>query len=211
MNDEEIKVFLEEIPDGIEYIVGIDEVGRGPLAGPVTVGLFMMSVENMKSKIMPKGVTDSKKLTEKKREEIVSALRALREENECAFTIDSHSASQVDRMGIASCIKKSIARGLKKLDCDPQKTFIFLDGGLYAPSEFEYQATVVKGDYKIKVIGAASIVAKVWRDTYMIKLSQKFPEYSFQLHKGYATKVHREAIMRSGLTDEHRQSFIHFA
>jgi len=208
------KIFLSnQFPKTIQYVVGIDEVGRGPLAGPVTIGVFMIPVSvykggDRKRDYLPEGITDSKKLSAKKREELTSALRALRTRDLCSYTTVSQPASEIDRIGISKCIKKCIAQGLQRLKCDPQKTFIYLDGSLKAPEEFLHQETVIKGDSKIKVIGAASIVAKVWRDAYMTRLAQKYPEYGFEIHKGYGTKMHRGVIKKKGSIVFHRLSYL---
>ena len=199
----------ENLNKSIQHVVGIDEVGRGPLAGPVTVGVFMIPVSDyLNVTFLPDGITDSKKLTAKKREELTSALQELRTLGHCSYTTVSQPASEIDRIGISKCIQKCIATGLRRLECNPKKTFIFLDGSLRAPVEFLYQETVIKGDSKIQVIGAASIVAKVWRDAYMTRLAQKYPEYGFEVHKGYGTKMHREVIKIKGATSAHRLFYL---
>lgn len=197
---------MKKLPKDIEYIVGIDEVGRGPLAGPVTVGLVCIPVDF----VFDEGITDSKKLTEKKRDAISKDLHILKKEEGIRFEILSASARDIDKKGIAVCIKDLIKKGLDDLGCDYDNTYIFLDGGLKAPEQFKHQETVIKGDSKIQVIGAASIVAKVHRDEYMTKQSQKYPEYYFEKHKGYATEVHRKSILKLGLSPLHRKTYIHF-
>lgn len=193
------------IPKGIEYLIGIDEVGRGPLAGPVTLGFAIMKPNNMKS--LPEGVTDSKKLSEKKRELLEAWFVKLKKEGKLNIYTKSVSATTIDRIGISPSIKKCLKAGLDSSGVDPKKTMVYLDGGLYAPKEWISQETIIKGDASNLLIGAASIFAKVYRDKYMIKLSENFLGYGFEKHKGYGTKDHRDAIADIGPCEHHRLSF----
>ncbi len=186
-------------------LVGIDEVGRGPLAGPVTVCAVMVPADFKMSFF--RGITDSKKMTKKSREEWSDKLHKARREGKIAFCISSVSARQIDQYGIAPAIRRSIARSLKQLKADYTKDRIFLDGSLKAPKEFIQQKTIIKGDSKNKLISAASVIAKVHRDKYLTRLGKKYPMYGFEIHKGYGTQMHRKAIKKEGMCPEHRRSF----
>lgn len=200
-----------------KYLVGVDEVGRGPLAGPVGVGVVLVPVDFDWSQIL--GVTDSKKLTEKRREEIYVQAVALRKAGKLDFAVSLVSAKVIDRIGIVPAITKAMGRSLKKIteasalyhviDVHPENCAVKLDGGLRAPTQYALQETVVKGDGKEKVIGLASIVAKVMRDRYMVRKQTVscFAPYAFATHKGYGTKIHRAAIATHGFSAEHRQTF----
>jgi ribonuclease HII len=181
------------------YIAGIDEVGRGPLAGPVSVGVVWVKKDLDIKELFP-GVTDSKKLSEKKREEIYE--KALTSPD-VAYVVASTSPKDIDAKGIEWALRTAIAKCCSKL---PEGTFVYLDGRLKAPETFK-QETVVGGDLKIPAISLASIVAKVERDRYMKKISEDYPMYGFHKHKGYGTKAHMEAIAEFGLSEVHRASF----
>jgi len=187
-----------------KWIVGIDEAGRGPLAGPVTVGLVMVPAD-FDWALVP-GVRDSKKISEKKRDVIYKQVLALHVQKKLSYVVKSVSAASIDSKGIAPAIRRSIAAGLVDLECDPADTFIKLDGSLYAPAQFQ-QATIIKGDDKELVIGLASIMAKVTRDRYMVQQDAKYPQYGLAKHKGYGTKAHREAIAQHGFSPIHRRSY----
>ena len=117
-------------------------------------------------------------------------------------------AETIDQKGITHAIRLSIKRCLKRCKVDPRVTRVLLDGSLKAPEEFMYQETIIKGDQKEKVISLASIMAKVTRDQWMKKEALKYPEYGFEIHKGYGTKKHRENIKKKGLSPIHRKSFL---
>ncbi len=189
----------------MKYIVGVDEAGRGPLAGPVSVGLVMVPVD-FDWELIP-GIRDSKKLSEKKREAIYARVLELHVQNKLSYVVKSVSAKSIDSKGIAPAIRRSIVAGLEDLECDPDHTCIKLDGSLKAPPEFIHQETIVQGDDKELVIGLASIIAKVARDRYMVEQDKKYPQYGLATHKGYGTKAHREAIARHGFSPIHRQSY----
>jgi len=186
--------------------VGIDEVGRGPLAGPIT--LCALCVKNDFDFVNFAGIKDSKKLSPQKREEWFEKISKLCTDGQVSFALSSVDADEIDSMGLTHCIKKAIRNILSELKLDPQKTEVRLDGSLYAPKEFIFQKTIIKGDEKEPVISAASIVAKVTRDKMMVKFAEKYPEYGFEKHKGYGTPMHQKAIRAYGLTPIHRRSFI---
>jgi ribonuclease HII len=194
----------------IKYIIGIDEAGRGPLAGPVSVGVVLVPV-NLDWKHIPQ-VADSKALSEKKRDMVYQNAKTSSEELGIVTSVVFRSAHDIDQRGIAIVIKEAIAEGLeeviKKAKVEVKECQVLLDGSLKAPSQYR-QETIIKGDAKEPVIGLASIYAKVERDKYMKKIAQKkaYFAYNLAIHKGYGTKAHREAIAEYGLSKEHRVSF----
>jgi ribonuclease HII len=188
----------------MKYIVGVDEAGRGPLAGPVTVGLVKIPAD-FDWALVP-GVRDSKKISEKKRDVIYKLVLQLHVAKQLSYVVKSVSATSIDSKGIAPAIRRAIAAGMSDLECDPADTFIKLDGSLRAPAEFT-QETIIKGDDKEQVIGLASIMAKVTRDRYMVQQDAQYPKYGFAAHKGYGTKLHMAAIANHGLTPIHRRSY----
>jgi ribonuclease HII len=190
------------------------------------------------------GVNDSKKLSESKREVVFERAKVLQKEGKLFYVVEMVSAQKIDAEGISVCIKKAIAKGLKKILRNPPvsnvvtakrqdpgliprvaistvsslraghvleagEVFVKLDGSLRAPTGYLHQETIIKGDAKEKVIGLASIMAKVTRDRYMSKLAKQpgFAKYDFGRHKGYGTKIHRAAIEKNGLSTEHRHSY----
>ena len=195
----------------IKAIIGIDEAGRGPLAGPVAVGIALVPA-GFDWKILP-GVGDSKKVTSKNRLAIFEVAQKLQRQGRLHFKVVLVSSKIIDQIGIVPAIKRALERGLKEVIKQSQlgvdEVSIKLDGGLKAPSEYLQQETIIKGDTTELTIGLASIMAKVTRDKYMEKLALKpgFTAYGFSVHKGYGTKRHREAIAKIGLSKEHRQSF----
>jgi ribonuclease HII len=189
----------------VKYIIGIDEVGRGPLAGPVFVGAVMVprgfdwkSVE---------GVRDSKKLTPRKREEWYEKLCSLREAGGLNFTTAFSPAHMIDKRGVVPSIKAALEKCLILLNADPKKCKILLDGSLYAPEEFLSQKTIIGGDDTEPVISMASVIAKVERDKLMADFAAQFPNYGFELHKGYGTAAHCSLIQKHGLCALHRKTF----
>lgn len=188
--------------------VGIDEVGRGPLAGPVSVGAVAIDKKSLaKLKGLLKVAKDSKKLSPAKRKKIFSKIQEAQDKNFLKFIVVSSSHAVIDKKGINFAIQFCIIKVLKKLKLNPAQTIVYLDGGLYAPKEFLKQKTIVKGDEKKKIISLASIVAKVTRDAFMSGLSKKYPEYGFQTHVGYGTRLHSKMIMKYGIAEIHRKSF----
>jgi ribonuclease HII len=190
----------------VKYLIGIDEVGRGPLAGPVSIGIAVVPVSFDFSVFVK--LNDSKKMTERGREECAKRAEELRNEGQLQFGIFSAESALIDDMGIEHCISFAIRDGLSKLVPNPDGIKIFLDGRLRAPKEYE-QETVIRGDEKIPVISLASVVAKVERDRCMTEiLHPQFPEYGFDSHKGYGTATHIKAIQEYGPTEMHRRSFL---
>lgn len=188
------------------YIVGIDEAGRGPLAGPVAVGAVRLN-ESFDKKFF-KGIKDSKQLSKEERELWFALAEEARKRKELDFRVALVSQTVIDRHGIAYAIRLGIKRVLKGLEVPETNSQIFLDGALKAPPEFLRQLTVIKGDEKIPVVSLASICAKVTRDKKMVALANEFPLFNFDIHKGYGTRLHREALQKYGPTILHRRSFL---
>ena len=199
------------------WIIGIDEVGRGPLAGPITVAAvaateifnFQFSISNefpMNQFQNLQNIRDSKKLTALQREKWNKLIK-----QNFIYSVHSISSRIVDKRGISHAARLAVIHCLKKilpkLEIENWKLVILLDSGLYAPSEYKNQQTIIKGDEKVPLIAAASIIAKVHRDKYMTRLHKKYPMYGFDKHKGYGTVMHREAILKHGLSKVHRKSF----
>lgn len=190
-----------------KYVIGIDEVGRGPLAGPVTVCAFAILKKDIK--ILERvNAKDSKVLSAQKRNTVASLLKTLAEEDKCRFAITSISSDSVDKKGLTKAIASAIASSLKKLKIDPKQADIYLDGGLKAPQIYPYQQTIIRGDGTIPVISCASVLAKVHRDRLMERYDDKFPGYGFLNHKGYGTREHYQAIRKLGMTEIHRRTFL---
>lgn len=184
------------------FLIGIDEVGRGPLAGPVAVGVAMATPATIKKF---KAIKESKQLSRARREEWYAKICA--EGSGVAFVVACVSARTIDKRGIAPCIRSALARGLKKLSPDPKRVRVLLDGGLCAPEEFTDQETIIRGDTKETIIAIASVVAKVERDRMMFRLDKKYPAYGFERHVGYGTKAHIRALQHHGFSPIHRRSF----
>ena len=199
-------------------VVGVDEVGRGPLAGPVVACAAVLKAADIMS-----ALNDSKKLTRPKRE---AMYQAVQDACEC-FAVASASVEEIDRMNILEADFLAMRRALQALgmpeikESEPEIP-IFQKGTLLAASKIliavdgnlkihgipeEMQIPVVKGDGRIASISAASILAKVFRDRYMDDLEKRYPGYGFDKHAGYGTKAHLDAIRRQGMTPEHRKSF----
>ncbi len=189
----------------MRYLIGIDEVGRGPLAGPVAVGAVRIAPDFDWKQI--EGVRDSKKLSEKKRETIFERALELRQSDQLHFAVCTSSASYIDRYGIVPAIKRALTEALSRLEVSPKECHVLLDGSLSAPIEYTHQSTIIRGDDSEPVISLASIVAKVTRDRLMNRLASKYPVYGFESHKGYGTSYHVQTIAQVGLSDIHRASF----
>ena len=201
------KEILEKL-EIYDYVVGVDEVGRGPIAGPVTVSAFAISKENYREVYQVLlGVTDSKKITEKKREQFTELMKGLKKTNKLQVAISSVSAEVIDTKGISFAIQSALNSSVKKISDLSESIFVYLDGSLYADERFD-QEVIIKGDSKNWLIGAASVIAKVTRDAQMVKYAEQLPGYGFERHKGYGTKAHYESIQKKGLCKIHRKSWI---
>lgn len=204
-----------KIPKGIKYVIGIDEAGRGPLAGPVAVGVCLVPAKMTRKNLLAKSgkvglkkLNDSKKLSVKRREQWFVQMRKM----ELDFAVTLISNKIIDGQGLSFAIRKAMLDSLKKLrettHFKPSECLVLLDGGLHAPAEFIFQKTIIKGDEKEFAISLASIAAKVTRDAYMRRLAQKHPAYGFEIHKGYGTARHITTIKKEGITPIHRRSFL---
>ncbi len=189
----------------VKYLIGIDEVGRGPLAGPVAVGAVAVQ-ENFDWSLL-EDVRDSKKLSEKVREKIFVRASELAKLSELRFAVATSSAAYIDAHGIVPAIKRALAEALSRLAIEPEDCRVLLDGSLAAPPEYIHQKTIIRGDDTEPIISLASVIAKVTRDSIMRRLAAKQPLYDLDVHKGYGTVVHRAAIKKYGLSSIHRRSF----
>lgn len=180
---------------GIKLVCGVDEAGRGPLCGPVVAAAVILKPD---SKI--EGVNDSKKLSEKKREQVYENIM----ENALAVGVGMSDVDVIESVNILNATKLAMKEAISKLKVQPE--YVLIDGNqmidITIPGE-----TVVHGDAISESIAAASIVAKVTRDRMLIEWDKEYPEYGFAKHKGYGTKAHVEAIGKYGLTPIHRPSF----
>ncbi len=190
----------------IRCIVGIDEVGRGPLAGPVTVCACTVAPDFDFTHFT--GIKDSKQLSAQKREQWFLKISELKSHGLLDYAHTSIPAEEIDSIGISKSIQKAIQESLRALSLVADATEIFLDGSLKAPKEFEIQQTIIKGDEKIPIISAASIIAKVIRDRHMEEQAILYPAYGFETHKGYGTSSHYKAIHKHGISPLHRRSFL---
>ena len=188
-------------------MLGVDEAGRGPLAGPVAVGVVAVPEGFDVAKEFP-GVADSKKLSEKKREKLFEMLETRVSRGDAHFVVEFESAETIDEEGIVTAVRRALTRGVNALAPDSALVHIQLDGALRAPREYA-QETIINGDELIPIISLASIAAKVLRDRLMVELSTQYPLYGFEKHKGYGTQAHYEALGKHGLCVIHRRSFIH--
>ena len=185
--------------------VGIDEVGRGPLAGPLCVcALKLTSGSQFYSNSV---VRDSKKLTEIQRTIIFNILKKEAQKGSVFYALFYVSPRMVDSLGMSKALLLATGKVLKKLSVEKNET-ILLDGSLKAPSTYLNQTTIIKGDESEVPIALASVVAKVSRDRKMRSYAKKWPEYEFENNKGYGTARHYEAIREHGLCDIHRRSFL---
>ena len=182
--------------DGFAVVCGVDEAGRGPLAGPVYAAAVILpdGLEEM-------GINDSKKMTEKKRE----ALYDIIVENATAYGIGFATEKEIDEINILNATFLAMRRAVEAMGVKPD--LVLVDGNRKPGTGYE-EMTLVKGDAKSISISAASILAKVSRDRYMKELAERHPEYKFEQHKGYGTKLHYEMIEQYGILPDHRRSFL---
>lgn len=183
------------IAQGCKYICGVDEVGRGPLAGPVVCAAVIMPLDDI-----IEGVDDSKKLSAKKREQLAEAIT----ERAIACNICAVEPRIIDEINILEATKLCMKNAVEGLKLRPD--FVITDGNMTLDISLP-QASLIKGDALSYSIGAASIVAKVYRDKLMDEYAVCYPEYGFEKHKGYGTAVHIGAIKQFGLCPVHRRSF----
>lgn len=182
--------------EGYHTVAGVDEAGRGPLAGPVCAAAVILPED-----LIIDEVNDSKKLTEKKREMLFDIIC----EKAIAYSIEFVSPEVIDEINIRQATSLAMHNAVQNLDV--KADFVIIDGNDGIPYDMPYRY-IVKGDAKSQTIAAASILAKVSRDRLMVELDKEYPEYGFAKHKGYGTKVHCEAIQKYGVLPIHRKSFM---
>lgn len=186
----------EAIAKGYNIVCGIDEAGRGPLCGPVCAAAVILPVD-----CEIDGINDSKKLSEKKREALFDVIT----EKAVAYSVSMVDAKTIDEINILQATFLAMRTAVENLSVKPDYALIDGNG---KPGLDIAEETVVKGDAKSVSIAAASILAKVSRDRYMVEADKKYPQYQFAKHKGYGTKLHYEMISEHGICDEHRRSFL---
>jgi ribonuclease HII len=196
----------------MKWVIGIDEVGRGPLAGPVCVCAVAIPETVYKKAVWRThnaiSLTDSKKMTASGRKIWERHAKSLEASGTIRIGISMRSAAMIDRRGISACIRSCISSALQQLDLDPGDCAVLLDGGLKAPGVYKKQTAVIRGDSIHPIISLASVVAKVRRDKRMQVLHRTHSVYRWNENKGYGTLVHRKAIRIHGATLIHRKSFI---
>ena len=186
----------QAIADGYKFIAGVDEVGRGCLAGAVVAAAVVLDL----SKPLPEGLNDSKKISAKNRERLDAEIRA----NAICFAIGQIEADEIDRINILQATKKAMISAIGQLN--PAADFLLIDA-LQLKEVSTPQKAIIHGDAISASIAAASIIAKTYRDTLMNELDKIYPEYGFSSHVGYGTKVHFEALRKHGACPLHRKTF----
>lgn len=197
---DKLKFEKEEIANGHKLIAGVDEVGRGPLAGPVCVACVIMPLDE---KNLIDGIDDSKKVSEKKREELAAKIK----EKAIAYSVFMVEPKVIDEINILQATKLCMKNAIEGMQVMPD---IVLVDAIKSLDVSVPVRGIIKGDALSYSIGAASILAKVERDALMKKLAEKYPEYGFERNKGYGTKEHIEALKKFGITKNHRRSFLKF-
>ncbi len=182
--------------DGFTIVCGIDEAGRGPLCGPVCAAAVILQPG-----CVIEGLNDSKKLSEKKREALFDVIR----EQAVCYGIAMSTAKEIDEINILQATYLAMRRAVEALKVQPDCALIDGNG---KPGLSIEQRTIIKGDSKSVSVAAASILAKVTRDRYMLEMDRMYPQYAFAQHKGYGTKLHYERIEQYGLCPEHRRTFL---
>lgn len=195
-NEDYFSIENEINNEGYDLICGVDEAGRGPLAGPVFAAAVIMNKHSIVD-----GVRDSKKLTKEKRTKLYDKII----ENALAYSIISIDNSTIDQINIRNATLQAMSNAINTLKIKPD--IIIIDGNDITDLDIE-QRTIIKGDMKSYTIACASILAKVSRDNYMEKMAVLYPEYMFEKHKGYGTKLHIELIKKYGPCPIHRKSFL---
>lgn len=181
---------------GFKTICGVDEAGRGPLAGPVYAAAVILPIG-----LEIEGLNDSKKLSEKKREQLFDVIT----EKAISYSIGIATEKEIDEINILNATFLAMKRAVDGLEIRPD--YAIIDGNR-EPHTGITEETVIKGDGKVMSVAAASILAKVSRDRFMLEIAEKYPQYQFEKHKGYGTKLHYEMIEKYGVSDIHRRSFL---
>ena len=195
--DEKLQYERALLAKGLQYIAGVDEVGRGPLAGPVVCAAVIMPLDDASIIV---GVDDSKKLSAKKRETLAEEIK----KKALAYTIVEVSEKEIDEINILEATKLGMKKALETLEITPQS--VLTDGNMTLDIDFP-QRSVIGGDALCYSIGAASIIAKVYRDKMMDDYAKEYPQYAFDSNKGYGTAAHIQAIKEYGLCPIHRRTF----
>ncbi|MDO8927101.1 MAG: ribonuclease HII [Sideroxyarcus sp.] len=180
---------------GNTLICGVDEAGRGPLAGPVSAAAVILDPSRP-----IEGLADSKKLSEKQRDRLAPIIR----ERALAWAVAYAEVGEIDELNILHATLLAMKRAVQALHIQPQQVLV---DGLYCPQTGLPSQAIVKGDSKVAAISAASILAKTARDELMLKLHEQYPQYGFDGHKGYPTAAHIAALREHGVSDVHRRSF----
>lgn len=186
----------EALAKGYKSVCGVDEAGRGPLAGPVCASAVILP-----EGVIIDGVNDSKKLSEKKRESMFDVIR----EQALSYSIAYATVDEIEEINILNATMLAMRRAIDGLDI--KADYAMIDGNKIPPLDIDAEC-IVKGDAKSMSIACASILAKVSRDRLLYKYAEEYPMYGFDKHKGYGTKVHREAILKYGPCPYHRKSFL---
>lgn len=186
----------EALAKGYKSVCGVDEAGRGPLAGPVCAAAVILP-----EGVIIDGVNDSKKLSEKKRESLFDVIR----EQALSYSIAYATVDEIEEINILNATMLAMRRAIDGLD--KKADYAMIDGNKIPPIDIDAEC-IVKGDAKSMSIACASILAKVSRDRLLYKYAEEYPMYGFDKHKGYGTKVHREAILKYGPCPYHRKSFL---
>lgn len=186
----------EALAKGYKSVCGVDEAGRGPLAGPVCAAAVILP-----EGVIIDGVNDSKKLSEKKRESLFDVIR----EQALSYSIAYATVDEIEEINILNTTMLAMRRAIDGLDI--KADYAMIDGNKIPPIDIDAEC-IVKGDAKSMSIACASILAKVSRDRLLYKYAEEYPMYGFDKHKGYGTKVHREAILKYGPCPYHRKSFL---
>jgi ribonuclease HII len=181
--------------DDVMLICGVDEAGRGPLAGPVSAAAVILDQDRPIA-----GLADSKKLSERQRDRLAIIIR----ERALAWSVAYADAGEIDQLNILQATLLAMRRAVLSLPVRPKQVLV---DGLYCPSTGISSRAIVKGDSKVAAISAASILAKTARDASMIELHGKYPQYGFADHKGYPTAAHLDALRKHGVSAVHRKSF----
>lgn len=188
---------------GYRYVAGVDEVGRGALAGPVCAAAVLILNKKLSGEL--KNIKDSKQLTAGKREKFYGALTG---RPDIVWSVALVSEKIIEKMGIDRATWLAMERAVLKLEKKP--IFLLIDGNRFASHKLKPKTynLIIRGDEKVFSIAAASVIAKVTRDRLMIKTAKKYPQYGFEKHKGYGTKEHFAAIKKHGISEIHRRSFL---
>ena len=186
----------EALAQGFSYICGVDEAGRGPLAGPVYAAAVILPLD-----LKIEGLNDSKKISEKKREQLFPIIK----EKSIAYSIAFATEKEIDELNILNATFLAMKRAVNGLKIKPD--YALIDGNRLPKLNIESQS-IIKGDSLSASIAAASILAKISRDRFMMELSKDYPQYEFQKHKGYGTKLHRDLLKKYGPSLVHRKTFL---